>query len=190
MQYGIYLNGVCQPVFGSGLTEWTDVHSNGGANPERDLRNGSANIQARYVYWGTTSEAAIEGKIRHDPDDAALGFVTYSPWTNAAHNALIYWVNSPVDDTPALPTRYAFGEAFPNPFNPTTTLSYDLPRASHVRLEVFDASGRRVALLADEPQAAGSRAIVWQAEALPAGVYFARLQAETFTETRKLVLIM
>ena len=190
LQYGIYLTGACQPVFGSDLTEWNDIHTNGGANPERDLRNGSEHIAARYVWWGVTGEAAVEGKIRHEPDDAALGRVIFSPWTEATHSTL-YYGNTPVgeDGAPTLPTRYAFAEAFPNPFNPTATLSYDLPMPSHVRLEIFDLQGRRVALLLNEQQPAGSRSITWQAGELPAGVYFARLAAGDFREMRKLVLL-
>ncbi len=191
LQYGVYLNGACQPVFGSGLTEWNDIHSNGGANPERDLRNGSQNIQARYVYWGASSEAAIEGKVRHELDDPALGFVTYSPWTNAAHTSLTYWQGTDAGDdgAPALPTAFAVEAPFPNPFNPAATFAYALPVACRVRLDVFDEQGRRVATPIDEQQAAGYKTFTWRADGLPAGVYFARLQAGGAEATRKLVLL-
>jgi len=67
--------------------------------------------------------------------------------------------------------------ARPNPSAGTTTLTYALPEAAHVRVEVLDALGRRVAVLVDEAQGAGTHTAVWDAGALPAGLYVAHLRA-------------
>jgi hypothetical protein len=68
----------------------------------------------------------------------------------------------------------------PNPFNPTTRLHFNAPRAGNARLEIFDPSGRRVAVLLDGPVAAGSHTLDWRAEddqgrGLPSGLYLSRL---------------
>jgi hypothetical protein len=78
---------------------------------------------------------------------------------------------------------------YPNPFNPTTRIQYALPFASHVRLEVFDLMGRRVALLVDGEQRAGSQFVNFDASSLSSGVYVYRLTAAGQTLTRKMTLV-
>ncbi len=78
----------------------------------------------------------------------------------------------------------------PNPFNPSTTIDYTLSGSSYVRLEVFNTLGERVRVLRDGTvQEAGSHSVVFDAQGLPSGIYFYRLQAGDFVETRKLVLM-
>ncbi|RMG61626.1 MAG: T9SS C-terminal target domain-containing protein, partial [Calditrichaeota bacterium] len=89
----------------------------------------------------------------------------------------------------ALPTRFELGQNYPNPFNPTTTIPYALPQASPVRLVLYDALGRQVAVLVDGHQAAGRHQVRLDASQLAAGIYFYRLQAGPFVQMKKLVLI-
>ena len=81
-EYGIYLTGNCYPTFGSSLSQWNDIYGNG----TYDLRNGTADITAGYVYWGTTSESQITSQIYDKNDNASLGTVTYEPWTDSSHS--------------------------------------------------------------------------------------------------------
>jgi hypothetical protein len=78
---------------------------------------------------------------------------------------------------------------FPNPFNPSTELVFDLPQACPVTLTVHDLLGREVARLFEGPQTAGHHRISFNASALSSGVYFGRLQAGTMTRTQKMVLL-
>ena len=87
------------------------------------------------------------------------------------------------------PAAYALAQNYPNPFNPTTRISYALPEAVHVRLSVFDVTGREVDRLVDRMQAAGSHAFEFDAVRLPSGVYFYRLTTGSFTQTRRMVLL-
>jgi 1,4-alpha-glucan branching enzyme len=83
--------------------------------------------------------------------------------------------------------------AFPNPFNPRTTISFELPRAGHARIAVFDVAGHEVALLADREFDGGRHSLTWSAvrggRSLPSGVYFVRLETESGTDFGKAVLL-
>jgi len=84
---------------------------------------------------------------------------------------------------------FVLAQNHPNPFNPSTTISFDLPRASEVTLKVFDLVGHEVATLANQKMQAGRYSFKWDASGMPGGVYFYRLQTEAFTQTRKLLLL-
>lgn len=77
----------------------------------------------------------------------------------------------------------------PNPFRASTVISYSLPAATHVTLEVFDISGRLVETLIDERQDPGIHQARWDVKNAPSGVYFYRLKAGEFTDTKKMVII-
>lgn len=79
--------------------------------------------------------------------------------------------------------------ASPNPFNPVTRVTYYLPEQQYIRLEVYDASGRLVEVLAEGIKPAGENAVDWNASGIASGIYFSRLVAGSFIETKKLVLI-
>jgi hypothetical protein len=86
-------------------------------------------------------------------------------------------------------TSFTLSQNYPNPFNPSTTISFDLPTKSFVTLKVFDMIGREVATIVSKELSAGSYTRQWHAEGLPSGVYFYRLQAGSYLETKKLVLL-
>jgi hypothetical protein len=87
------------------------------------------------------------------------------------------------------PTAFNLSQNFPNPFNPTTQIHYTLAEASHVRLFVYDLQGKVVADLVDGQQPAGSYAVSFNAQGLPSGTYFYRLEARQYTETKKMVVL-
>jgi hypothetical protein len=88
-----------------------------------------------------------------------------------------------------LPATVELEQNYPNPFNPTTTIRYTLPAPLSVRLRVYDLLGRPVATLAEGLQGAGTHAVVFEAGALPSGLYLYRLEAGTHSEARRLVLL-
>lgn len=88
-----------------------------------------------------------------------------------------------------MPAAAQLHQNYPNPFNPTTTIEFDLPEAKHVRLEVFDVSGRRVALLTDEVQPAGRNKAYLDASGLSSGQYFYRLTAGGIHHTQGMTLV-
>jgi hypothetical protein len=88
-----------------------------------------------------------------------------------------------------LPVHYVLGQNYPNPFNSTTTFEYALPENSHVRVDVFNMLGQRIATLVDEEQAAGVRQVVFDATTLASGSYVYRLQAGYVQRARTLMLL-
>jgi DNA-binding Lrp family transcriptional regulator len=98
-------------------------------------------------------------------------------------------LDKPREGASLIPSTFALRAAFPNPFNPTTTLSFDLPASSYVRLDVFDVLGRRVATLVDGELPAGSHSIVWDASNVGSGVYFTRIVSDVGSATTKMVLL-
>ena len=84
---------------------------------------------------------------------------------------------------------YKIGQNYPNPFNPSTTISFGLPDMNFVSLKVFDITGREVTTLVAEERTAGEHSVNWNASSMSSGVYFYRMQAVNFSETKKLVLL-
>ena len=93
------------------------------------------------------------------------------------------------DTIPSLPTGTLVSvTSYPNPFNGSTVITYDLLNASRVRLEVYDILGRRVKRLVDYSQAPGRHRLSFESAALTNGVYFYTLQTEGFSETKMMVM--
>ena len=93
-----------------------------------------------------------------------------------------------------IPEDFALHANYPNPFNPTTTIRFDVPEASDVRLEVYDMMGRRVATLVNGQMAAGKYEATWHARsdagtAVASGVYLYRMQAGAFESVQRMVLM-
>ena len=91
--------------------------------------------------------------------------------------------------TNATPTQYVLRQNYPNPFNPSTTIKYELPKSSMVRLSVYDILGREVSVVVNERKNPGSYEVKFDGSSLASGVYFYRLQAGSFVQTRKLLLL-
>ena len=88
-----------------------------------------------------------------------------------------------------LPESFSLSAAYPNPFNPTTTLSFALPVDNEVTLSIYNLQGREVSTLIDANMDAGYHSIVWDANSYASGVYFVKMVAGEFVNTQKLILI-
>ena len=88
-----------------------------------------------------------------------------------------------------LPEQFALLENYPNPFNASTVIRYQLPRSCHVRLEIFDILGRKVTALVDEKQKAGYKVAIWNGKEAASGFYFYKLTAGDFSETKKMIIL-
>jgi uncharacterized delta-60 repeat protein len=100
--------------------------------------------------------------------------------------------SQPVGITPIsseIPNQFSLSQNYPNPFNPTTKIQFALPKSSFAKLVVYDALGREVEILVNEQLNAGTYEADWNADKFSSGVYYYKLLAGDFTETRKMVLM-
>ncbi len=87
------------------------------------------------------------------------------------------------------PEGFSLSQNYPNPFNPSTSINYSVPNSSNVRLSVFDLCGKEVAVLVDGYIKAGNHSVSFSAENLSSGVYYYKIAADGFSQTRKMILI-
>jgi hypothetical protein len=113
------------------------------------------------------------------PTDAWL--VKTGPDTSATHAPSIEWVSHPMD--------FALHPAYPNPFNPTTTISFNLPFQAKVSMNIYNILGQRVAVLMNGYAAPGIHRLLWDASDLPSGLYFVRMESGKSMQTQKVVML-
>ena len=87
------------------------------------------------------------------------------------------------------PSTFSLSQNYPNPFNPSTTISYQIKEQGLVQVKIFNLIGQEVATLVNEVKSAGTFKINWNADKFPSGVYFYQLQAGSFTQTNRMILM-
>ncbi|MCB1060754.1 MAG: carboxypeptidase regulatory-like domain-containing protein [Calditrichaeota bacterium] len=122
-----------------------------------------------------------------------------SGWASQSRNFMVRvgvgdLISRVADDVPGVVYEYSLQQNYPNPFNPETTIPFSLAKTGEATLAIFNIAGQRVTTLVDGKQVAGHHVAVWNGtndagQTLASGIYFARLDAEHFTQTRKLVLL-
>ncbi len=131
---------------------------------------------AKFIYY--TDQIAGQGVVDGTP-------FSLNPW--------IYreWSFTPtgVNEKPNVAARYALDQNYPNPFNPTTRIAYSVPQNGYMTLKVFNVLGEEVSTLFSGMQKAGDHFATFDASRFASGVYFYRLQAGTFSMTKKMVLM-
>jgi subtilisin-like proprotein convertase family protein len=128
--------------------------------------------------------------ILHVTDDQDFNTGRLTAWGLQFNNATATGV---ADAEPVVPGMFALDQNFPNPFNPSTQITYHVPSAARVRLTIFDLLGREVAMLVDEDRPAGTYRVTWRAAGVASGVYFYRLDARTengnFVDVKRMLLL-
>jgi len=93
------------------------------------------------------------------------------------------------DNIPVIPRQFLLYRNYPNPFNATTVIDYQLPVSNRVKLEIYNILGQEVATLVDEKQQAGYRSVIWDASDVSSGLYFYKLTAGEFREVKSMTLL-
>src|ERR1035437_1867006 len=138
------------------------------------------------------------------PDSACIQLSTYKnldytgPETYPLGNSTLYVDNLSFDtlltsvsqdQTEEIPSKYELNQNYPNPWNPSTNIKYSIPKASRVSIRVYDILGNEIKTLVNEEKPASTYELTLNAANLPSGVYFYRIQAGSFVETKKMVLL-
>jgi hypothetical protein len=135
----------------------------------------------------THDEFTVDKEVWLKPEDVANGFDTVVEEAIAWIDSLTVGIEEQISE--ANPSTYHLSQNYPNPFNPVTTIKYQIPELSFVALKVYDVLGNEVAILVNEEKPIGTYELTWNAENLSSGVYFYKLQAGSFVETKKMLLL-
>ena len=144
--------------------------------------------------------------IEHYMHEAGVELIT-GTWTIIATDGTLdtYADNGPftltidgsklkINDINLIPETFALHATYPNPFNPTTIISYDLPEQAHVTLGIYNLLGKQVKTLVNQSQDTGNKTAVWDGtddlgRSVSAGVYLYQIQGGEFTQTQKMLLV-
>jgi photosystem II stability/assembly factor-like uncharacterized protein len=88
-----------------------------------------------------------------------------------------------------VPDKYSLSQNYPNPFNPTTKIKYDIPKNSYVTLKIYNILGREIKTLVNEQKAPGTYIVDFDASNLPSGTYFFKITSESFSDTKRMILL-
>jgi len=121
----------------------------------------------------------------------SLGFTPDSSvyFTNGDVYGVTIPAPSAVDDANQVISQFELSQNYPNPFNPTTKISFTLPTRGFVTLKIYNIEGKEIATLVSEELGSGKYERSWNGEGFPSGVYLCRLQANNFSETKKILLL-
>jgi hypothetical protein len=119
-------------------------------------------------------------------------FMTYSDGQSLIYNAnkILVLINgdNPSPEEITLPNKFELKQNYPNPFNPSTAIEYTIPENSKVSLKVYDVLGRETATLVDKEQNSGTYLVIWNAKSASSGIYFYRITAGNYSDTKRMVL--
>ena len=109
-------------------------------------------------------------------------------WNSGVWKRPLSEMTTAIESEQSMPMRFALGQNYPNPFNPSTIIRYELPKAANVTLKIFNTLGQEVTTLVNEQKDAGYYQSAWNTN-VPSGIYFYRLQAAEYVETKKMILL-
>jgi hypothetical protein len=143
-------------------------------NPDTVFNDPEDPLNPGFTLW------PARGTIRNDM--GAYGGPNASFWN------IVVGIGNETNNLPT-PAKFELAQNYPNPFNPTTTIEFDLPKSSTVTLEIFNILGEKVATLLSASLLSGSYKYKWDASGLASGVYLYCLEAGSFQQTKKLILL-
>jgi len=150
------------------------------------MTGGSISFQFNYIYNGIQR---IDTIFANGLSTNSNGSSSGDQWNWAVGKRLVVATPTAVENEWQSPREFGLVQNFPNPFNPATTIRYSIPKSTQVILKVYDAGGREIATLVDESQQPGAHQVKWNSEGLPSGIYFYRILAGNYADTKKMILL-
>ncbi|MBC8488444.1 MAG: T9SS type A sorting domain-containing protein [Bacteroidetes bacterium] len=166
----------------------TDVYiarsTDGGTTFENIIISATPFLPVSGFFGDYSCISAHDNKVR--PIWARLDGSTpnISVWT-----AIIDFPANVINITTNIPSEYHLGQNFPNPFNPTTSIKFDIPGSTFTKIKIYDILGKEIATLVSEELSAGSYEVEWDASEYTSGIYMYKLITNDFSETKKMLLI-
>lgn len=136
---------------------------------------------------------SMQGKIgkslAFSPDSAVVIVGTSNNSGFYISKFLTHSVTTDIEEEQSVSKTFVLDQNYPNPFNPSTTISYSVPEQTEVQIKVYDLLGEEVTTLVNENKSAGQYSVRWNASSLSSGVYFYRITAGSFVETKQMLLV-
>ena len=161
--------------------------------------NGTTNLLVEVCFdnaaWSSNSTVAgttQTGTVVHNHVDGSTGCTLTATSTAATRPNVCLIINTGVGVNPVgsnVPQVYSLSQNYPNPFNPTTKINFAIPKQGLVTMKIYDVLGREVKTLVNEVKAPGTYTVDFNASTLSSGVYFYKLESNSFTDIKKMMLI-
>jgi len=192
--WGITIQGTAKPNMGelsnpdTNYAGFNMILNNGNSNRYYDLYNNTPDsIKAENNFWGTNNLDSVEARIFHKPDSSALGFVDYVP----------IWIPVPVVNiSTEIPGNYKLYDAYPNPFNPSTKIKFDVGISKNMRVNnqfvsliVYDILGQVVKTLINMELKPGTYEVDFSGSDISSGVYFYALKSGNFYDSKRMIIV-
>ena len=185
--WGITIQSTAKPNIGNLSNSDTSdngynyIYGNSNSDTIYDLYNNTPDsIKAENNFWGTSNTDTVEAHIFHYPDNPSLGYVDYLP---------IYIPVAVRETQSKIPSGYKLYDVYPNPFNPFTIIKYDVPELTYVIIRVYDITGREVKLIETGLKQPNTYEAIFDGNNLSSGIYFCRIEAGSFVDSKKIVLV-
>jgi hypothetical protein len=146
---------------------------------------GSGSISGNEYDFQYTSEYTVSGGV-------GCEFIPLCVTTGTTHGVRIggtFIGHDQSSDAAAMPVTHTLFQNYPNPFNPETTITYALPEAGRVRVEIYNVLGQVVKVLVDGEREAGYHSVQWDASNMVSGIYLYRLVSDSYRATKQMVLM-
>ena len=149
-----------------------------------------------YLYVWINGSQFVDGALVGSCSFNDISFSAYC-WYNPLYGYMTAYLDDitlyyvPVGIThisSEVPSKYNLSQNYPNPFNPTTNIKFDIPKNEFATMKVYDMLGKEITTLVNEKLNAGTYSVDWNASEYPSGVYFYRLQTDSYTEVKKMIL--
>ena len=144
-----------------------------------------------YEWLGSTTVGS-NGVFAYEITDPSIEAVSLTATTNVGNTSGFGFIELITDvekEDDNIPTEFALNQNYPNPFNPSTTITFSIPDEEFISLKVFNSLGEEVAELVNETKPAGNYSVSFDASELTSGIYFYKLNAGNFFQTRKMMLV-
>jgi len=141
------------------------------------------------VFWTSTNVTTLKARERYIAYNSAASSIY--DWFKVMNYSIRCIKDNPtwMEDESTTPNKFKLMQNFPNPFNPSTIIQFETTHKTFISLKVFNVLGNEIATLINEEKPVGIHKVEWNAKGLPSGIYFYKIQAGNFSETKKMLVI-